>query len=50
MTCGKCRVVVSNIPETFCLLILPLGGCEDNDNDGDDDDNNDIDDDDDDDA
>ena len=37
ITCGKCWVVVSNIPDTFCLLILPYGRGEDDDIDDDDD-------------
>ena len=46
ITCEKCWVVVSNIPDTSYLLILPYGGGEDDDND--DDDDNDVDNDDDD--
>ena len=38
ITCGKCWVVVSNIPDTFYLLILPYGRGEVDDDDDDDDD------------
>ena len=51
ITCGKCWVVVSNIPDTFYLRILPYGRGEDddidddgNDNDYDEDDDDDGDD------
>ena len=39
ITCGKCWVVVSNIPDTFYLLLLPYGRDEDEDIDDDDNDN-----------